>query len=125
MEAIKELIELTHDYTGYNTEEGREINHAISAAKQEMEWLRLSETRYEELRKVIDGMSESMTHEDAVKQCKYWREMSAQHIGLRLTPIIPNEAMTAAFHKAVKTYGTKDFFCIWTCVMAEVKNEYA
>lgn len=27
---------------------------------------------YEELRKLTDGMSESMTHDDAVKQIKYW-----------------------------------------------------
>ena len=33
---------------------------------------------YEELRKATDGGSESMTHDDALKQIAYWRDKCSQ-----------------------------------------------
>lgn len=82
MDKLKYLLALLHDYTGYSTDESREINHAIQAAMEEQAWLELSEKRYQELREIIDGGSESMNHDDALKQCKYWSEVSGIANGL-------------------------------------------
>ena len=38
------------------------------------------ERDYEELRAVIDGGSESMTHKDALRQVKYWRKRSGTRL---------------------------------------------
>ena len=52
-------------------------NYATAAvladrAERKPDWAKL----YEDIRKITDGGSESMTHEDAVKQIEYWRDRS-------------------------------------------------
>ena len=37
---------------------------------------------YEEIRKVTDGGSESMTHEDAIVQIKYWEQEADKYKAL-------------------------------------------
>jgi hypothetical protein len=51
------------------------LRNSLKIRQQHIDYMHKREQWYEELRKATDGGSESMTHDDALKQIEHWRGM--------------------------------------------------